>query len=122
MKDNRNYGQIGSTTTAHQEMQKAKQMAERMAVMPEPVSLIQDAFEGAQEALDGLGVNVDWLLQKIAPICQDTNYVDGAAEKCASPQAIEASPSALRGDLLRLTSIANSINSRIAAVKFSIEI
>jgi hypothetical protein len=78
-------------------------------------------FERTHAAVSDLESQLEWLIQKIQPICQASPPASGVGGSCGSGQP-EAQPSEVRQTLINLRNRIDGMSYRIAAVKYTIEV
>lgn len=90
----------------------------------EPAALMAVTINNLNDSINGLGAQVDWLLQKIAPVCQPAGKLASGSAQGHSGQVadVHTAPSAIRMELLGLIERVGSISARISAVTYTIEL
>ena len=87
---------------------------------PAAQPLMNQSVEQLQKSITELGASVEWLPQKIQPVCQPQPPIPGgSAEKV---RAVEAPPSSLRADILIAKANVERISQSIAGVRYLIEV
>lgn len=114
------YDPLSKQSNAEAEQKEAAERFLEQAVARDK-ALIEQALVAAHESLEGLGKEVDGLLERIRPVCQPASISAGVA-KAQPTEATEARPSPLRNHLIKLRAQADAISSRISSVRYTIEI
>lgn len=89
----------------------------------EPVcdaSMLDIEYDQTERALIELDQSVQWLLQRIQPVCQP--YAAGNSVAATASREPETPASELRMKLRNLRSIAEGASARIADMRYTIEI
>lgn len=84
------------------------------------VPLLPQELDRMQAAILDLDVQLDWLITKIQPVCQPSSPTPPT--EAASTGQIMATPSGIRQSLIDMRRRIEGLNSRISAVKYTIEV
>lgn len=85
-------------------------------------ALMEQSVAQAHAALESLDRQVSELLERIAPVCQPKGSPPPSGLANGATNQIEATPSPLRAEFLKLRAHADAIATRISAIRYTIEI
>jgi len=91
-----------------------------LAAAPRDKPMIDVEYDQLEQAALELDQSVQWLLQRIQPICQPNNGTK--AVEGSSSREPEAPSSEMRTKLKNLRAIVEGVSRRISEVRFTIEI
>jgi len=97
-----------------------QQGAQRAAQPPRDKPLMEVEYEHLSDSIGELDISVTQLIASIAPVCQPGS-LDKLAQ-CGESKAIEATPSELRGKLLKLRLRVEAISAKISPIRYTLEI
>ena len=94
--------------------------AAMLAAMPRDKPMLEVEYDQLEQAALELDQSVQWLIQRIQPICQPSTA--GKAIEGSSSREPDAPSSELRTKLKNLRAIVEGVSRRISEVRFTIEI
>lgn len=113
--------QAAAQMVAHGRYAKAIEQNGIIAAMPARDKPMLDVeYDQLQQAALELDQSVQWLIERIQPICQPNNGAN--AVEGSSTREPEAPSSEMRTKLKNLRGIVESIDRRIAEVRYTIEV
>lgn len=105
---------------SHQLYGQTTQARAQAPEMPRDKPMLDVEYDQLVQATVDLDQSVQWLIQRIQPICQPSPV--GNATEGPGSREPDAPTSELRTKLKNLRGLVESISSRIAAVRYTIEV
>lgn len=115
-----NYGQQSLNNQASFGLAQGRQVLGTGSTETAAPRLMDLSIKQLHGSLEELSASVEWLVQKIQPICQPQPPMAGDTAK--EIRAVDAPPSSLRADILQAKAKVERISQTIASVRYLIEV